>query len=595
MPHWLSQQQWQAYVQRLTMNGSVITHELKQASNWFQMILEPLVYHPTTNQHLHNQPDGLLLLLEDISHHKQIEANLQEAKEAAETASRIKGEFLANMSHELRTPLNIILGFVQLMRRDTTMTPENIRYLNIINRSGQDLLNLINEVLELSRLEVGELRLNENIFDLHELLRNLEEMLQVKINAKHLELVFDCHLDVPHYIKADEHKLRQVLLNLLGNAIKFTEKGSITCRIYPLAAAQTSSDLPSIQPLQFEIQDTGPGIAADELHKLFQPFSQTQVGEATQEGTGLGLAISRRLVNLMGGNISVASTVGHGSTFSFSIPAQAVDLPAWPVELSDHPAQGWMLESTQYRILVVDFNWENRHFLEKNLTKIGCIVRTTNNSEEGFFLWQNWQLNLVFIDIQESTIEGYNLIRRIRDQEDCMNIDPEIITTNVNQMPSESSVCRKSSTILIATSMNIFSGTKAAILAAGFDNCLQNPFTKDELFMKLAKYLAIAPSQMPGRSLAQPRSPASPPGAASVSCGPPRPTVDLAAALRTMPPDWIQQLSHAAIRGSDDRIAELLTEVPESQAMLRTCLADWSSNFQFDEIMSLIQQLPERP
>lgn len=595
VPRWLSQRQWQAYVQRLTISGSVITHELKQASHWFQMSLEPLVYHPTPNQPLNNHPNGLLLLLEDISRHKQIEANLQAAKEAAETASRTKGEFLANMSHELRTPLNIILGFVQLMRRDTTMTPENIRYLNIINRSGQDLLNLINEVLELSKLEIGELRLNENIFDLHELLKNLEEMLQVKINSKqNLDLVFDCHDDLPQHIKADEHKLRQVLLNLLGNAIKFTEKGVITCRIYPLATVQSSSDSVPIKSLQFEIQDTGPGIAADELHKLFQPFSQTQVGEATQEGTGLGLAISRRLVNLMGGNISVASTVGQGSTFSFTIPIQAIDLPTWPVKVSEQPAHNLALESTKYRILVIDPSWENRHFLERNLTKVGYAVRTTNNSEEGFFVWQNWQPNLILIDIQASAIEGYDLIHKIRHQEDLIN------TTNEDKSLLASPDISKSSTILIATSMNIFSGTKAAILAAGFNDCLQKPIEKDELFNKLTQYLSRSPNQVAASSLAQPRSSSltpgeALPGAAALNHVPSAPVVNLAEALHTMPLTWIQQLSQAAIRGSDDRIAELLTEVPESQAILRTCLANWSSNFQFDQITGLIQQLPDQP
>lgn len=643
VPHWLSQRQWQTYVQHLAITGSVITHELKQANTWFQMMLEPLVYHPTSNQDLHNQPNGLLLLLEDINHRKQIEANLQQAKEAAEAASRSKGEFLANMSHELRTPLNIILGFVQLMRRDKTMTPENARYLNIIHRSGQDLLNLINEVLEMSRLEAGELRLNENIFDLYELVKNLEEMLQVKVNAKHLELVFDCHPQVPRYIKADEHKLRQILINLLGNAIKFTNKGLVICRIYPLATAQDTSEGSLLKQLQFEVQDTGPGIAASELHKLFQPFSQTQVGEATHEGTGLGLAISRRLVNLMGGNISVSSTVGQGTTFSFIIPVHGIELPNLTTPRSNYLEAVGMLEATQYRILIVDRNWENRNLLEQNLSNTGCIVRTSNNHDEGFYLWQDWQPHLVFIDIQTSKIQGYNLIHKIRNYESCevtgsrqnenvrrnhQALNSEDLQmgnfgqdhseysflddrrlegrkyekdTSVNQLIGASPAHRQSATIVIATSENAFNATKTEILAAGFNDCLQHPITRDELdelFDKLSRYWRITPSQGVGHSLVQPRSrPLSadtPSGAVSLVPGPPSSTVDLMEALRTMPALWIEQLSQAAIRGADDRIAQLLTEIPESQAMLRTYLADRNGNFQFDEITALIQQLSDQ-
>jgi len=600
VPCWLSQSQWQAAVQHLTLTSSVITRELKQGNNWFEMILEPLVYHLMLPRNLTPAPNGLLLLLEDINHRKQIEADLQQAKEAAEAASRAKGEFLANMSHELRTPLNIILGFVQLMRRDTTMTPENTRYINIINRSGQDLLNLINEVLEMSKLEAGELRLNEHIFDLYELLNNLQEMLQVKVESKQITLSFDCHEQVPRYIKTDEHKLRQVLLNLLGNAIKFTEKGSITCRIFPVNPLQDDRNANRIQQLQFEVEDTGPGIAAAEIHKLFQPFSQTQTGEASHEGTGLGLAISRRLVSLMGGNIAVTSTVGQGSTFRFTLPIQPIDLPVLQPLASDCTPCDLALMATSYRILVVDDSWDNRHALEQILEQVGFTVRTAKTSAEGFSLWQHWCPHLVFIDIQMSVIDGYELIHKVRTQEHLMRSSLGINADAVlplNTSPDMTAHAH-SLTILIATSANVFTGTHGAILAAGFNDFLQSPIAKDELLNKIARYLPIADRDSTLKRLPQPRSLKPPPVFADPRVVPSTAApvswpaqADLVQALRTLPPDWLEQLAQAAIRGSDDRITQLLQELSPSQTALYTCLSNWSNNFQFDQIIRLLQHL----
>lgn len=596
VPTWLSRSQWQAALQHLRLTGSVITRELKQASNWFEMTLEPLVYRPVPPPAPLAAPDGLLLLLEDINHRKQIEANLQQAKEAAEAASRAKGEFLANMSHELRTPLNIILGFVQLMRRDPTITPEHARYLNIINRSGQDLLNLINEVLEMSKLEAGEMRLNENVFDLYELLENLEEMLQVKVTAKQLAFICDYHPQVPRHIKADEHKLRQILLNLLGNAIKFTDRGCITCRVYPVRGAQSTSESAPVETLTFEIQDTGPGIAAAELHKLFKPFSQTKTGEAMQEGTGLGLAISRRLINLMGGDISTTSTVGQGTTFSFTLPIRNAAIPNCPALQRGCTDPSLTSTHTTYRILVIDHNWENRYWLEQTLSQFGFTVRATKNHEEGFSLWQNWQPHLVFIDIQTSVIEGYELIHKIRTQESLTGASNRSLSDKGsidNQLSAELSALHDSSrTVLIATSTHIFTGTKSAILTAGFNDCLQYPISQDELLNKITHYLPIADRPngiMPGASPQFIRS-LSALGDAPVSAHPIPSTEDLIAALREIPPTWIAQLSQAALRGSDDHITELLEELPESQEMLRTCLATWSSDFHFDQILQLIRR-----
>lgn len=287
--------------------------------------------------------------LEDYSH--QLEQKAQEAS----TANRAKSEFLANMSHELRTPLNAILGFTQLMVRDRGMNTTQMEHLQIINRSGEHLLTLINDVLEMSKIEAGQTTLNQSVFDLHHFLDALEDMLLLKAKSKGLQFSFTRSPNVPRYIQTDEGKLRQVLINLLGNAIKFTQVGEVRLRVNLLKdppspkptrykPAEPSSFSRSIEPpdqappssrlshpaalipppsslppsfLQFEIADTGPGIAAAEIDSLFEPFVQAEVGRSSKQGTGLGLPISQRFVRLMGGDISVHSVVGQGTIFTF--------------------------------------------------------------------------------------------------------------------------------------------------------------------------------------------------------------------------------------------------------------------------------------
>ncbi len=277
-------------------------------------------------------------VLTDISDRKLAEEALQQAKEKAETANKAKSQFLANMSHELRTPLNAILGFTQIVAQDPSLNQEHQEHLGIISRSGRHLLQSINDVLEMAKIEAGKLTLNENSFNLYELLDALVEIWQFRADAKGISLIFECGT-IPHYIHADEAKLRQVLLNLLGNAIKFTQTGSVTLRIRtaseiepgeenkysePAASNSISYSIPCL--LHFEIEDTGYGIAPEELKILFEPFIQTEAGRRSQEGTGLGLAISQNLVRLMGGEIGVTSILGKGTIFTFYIPVLPIDL-----------------------------------------------------------------------------------------------------------------------------------------------------------------------------------------------------------------------------------------------------------------------------
>ena len=242
----------------------------------------------------------------------QVEEALKKAKEGAEGANRAKSVFLANMSHELRTPLNAILGFSQLMTRHKGLTSEQQENLKVIGRSGEHLLTLINDVLDMSKIEAGQTVLNVEDFNLYRLLDNLEEMLGLRAKDKGLQMILDLEPSLPQFIRADESKLRQVLINLVGNAIKFTEEGGVALRVgYRKADSDTR--------LIFEVEDSGPGIAAEEMKVLFDAFVQTASGQKKQEGTGLGLPISRQFVRLMGGELTASSEEGKGSVFSFDV------------------------------------------------------------------------------------------------------------------------------------------------------------------------------------------------------------------------------------------------------------------------------------
>jgi PAS domain S-box-containing protein len=300
--------------------------------------------------------------ISDISDRISAEIALQQAKEKAETANEAKSQFLANMSHELRTPLNAILGFAQVVAQDPSLKLESREHLGIISRSGAHLLDLINDVLEMAKIESGQLIFNPSNFNLYRLLEGLEEMWRFKANAKGIDLIFERHTDVPKYIYTDEIKLRQTLLNLLGNAIKFTQTGSVTLRINltqsstpnplyglnirPESLHQTQEFIANATPLHhdplhcqspipvlhFEVVDTGYGISLEEIDTLFEPFVQTESGRRSQEGTGLGLSISRNFVRIMGGEMNVASQLGRGTTFKFHIPIYASDRSTYALD-----------------------------------------------------------------------------------------------------------------------------------------------------------------------------------------------------------------------------------------------------------------------
>jgi signal transduction histidine kinase len=308
---------------------------------------------------------------------EQRTVQLAAATAAAEQANRSKSVFLANMSHELRTPLNAILGFTQIMERDKTLSRKQLEHVNIISRSGEHLLGLINDVLEMSKIEAGRITLQETPFDLPRLLQTVDEMLRARAEDKNLQLLLEFG-ELPEYVRGDESKLRQVLINLLGNAIKFTQDGGVVLR-----AMHENGQL------IVEVEDTGRGIPEKDLDAIFQPFVQSHQTNATTDGTGLGLSISRQFIQLMNGDISVKSQVGVGTVFRFTVNLPVVDSTEARQALIKRRAIGIKPDTHgEYRILVVDDRLENRQLMLDWMRAVGFGVREASNGQEAIEVWQ---------------------------------------------------------------------------------------------------------------------------------------------------------------------------------------------------------------
>ncbi len=391
---------------------------------------------------------------------RQRTAELVISKERAETANRAKSVFLANMSHELRTPLNAILGFSSLMKTDSDLSERQKHNLDIINQSGEHLLHLLNDILDMAKIEAGRIQLDRQTFDLGLLIRDVTDMMRLRAKDKNLPLRIDQTSRFPRYFVGDEARLRQILINLLGNAIKYTQQGEVVLRL------STTENISN--HLVIEVADTGVGIGPDEQQHIFDPF--VQLGEhGVGQGAGLGLTITRQFVQMMGGEISLQSAVGEGSVFRIELPlietkeSDIVKVAAEEMQKVTGLAPG----QPEYRILIVEDQYENQRLLSHLMESAGFRIKVANNGMQGVDLFRSWHPHLIWMDRRMPVMDGVEATKRIR------------------QLPDGAHVK------IIAVTASKFDEQKEEMLAAGMDDHVRKPYRASELYSCLTKHLGV--------------------------------------------------------------------------------------------------------
>ncbi len=530
----------------------------------------------------------------------------EKARQNAENANRAKSEFLSNMSHGLRTPLNAILGFSQIMGRDPELPPGQNENLSIIIRSGEHLLDLINDVLEISKIEAGRFMLDKTEFNLFQMLDTIHSMFRFRTSTKNLDFHFEHDPKVPQYIRTDARRLRQVLINLLSNAVKFTMQGSVTLRcscqssvISDQCGTETEkrrkgeeAELPDgsghpqqttddgQRTLQFEIEDTGPGIGAEEMDELFEPFSQTSSGKGTQEGTGLGLPISRKFVHLMGGDISVTSKVGHGSVFAFNIPVTEAKATEIQQPSPERRVIGLEPDQSIFRILVVDDVEDNRKLVVQLLEAVGFETHEAKDGQDAVDEWEAWAPHLIFMDMAMPIMDGYEATRKIRKTEDRRRTtDDRGQMTDVRgqRMETEQKPFYPASSVpIIALTAVAFEEEKEKMRASGCDDVAHKPLRETDLFDVMAKHLGV-------RYIYEDPQPGDEARAKKMAAG-----TLTSEALAELPESLLAELKQATVSLDVNLMQTIIDQIREINATVADTLENLAKDFQFDRILDVL-------
>ncbi len=471
---------------------------------------------------------------------------LRLARDAADLANTAKSVFLANMSHELRTPLNAILGFSQLMHKDRSLSASQRENLEIINNSGDHLLRLINDVLEIAKIEAGKLQLEIATFDLQELVREVSDMMRLLAQQKGLQLDLDQSSEIPRFIKGDEARLRQILINLVSNAVKFTEQGGVTIRLRSRQNAH--------HHLLIEVEDSGSGISKKDQQLLFHPFEQLSTG-ASKEGTGLGLTIVQRIVQLMGGKVSIESELGKGSLFRVELPLEEVDKAETPQlnERRYREISGLAPGQPHYRILIAEDQRENQLLLSKLMTDLGLETKVVENGEECVQLFKKWKPDLIWMDRRMPVMDGVEATRRIR------------------ELPSGDKVK------IVAVTASALKDNEIELRAMGMDDYISKPYHLDEIYDCLESQLGLNTlysNESPKRE--------SPPSTLTSEM------------LGELDDELCVTLHEALDTLNSELIAEVIRRIAEKDRTLARLLENLADNYDYPTILNALDNLMPR-